>query len=64
MVIHDMLAGSYKAISGFVLHSFKSINRRVRLKFPVWHIKEETSKHAGIHWIALSYVKKLLREER
>jgi len=40
-----MLIGLYNAIFGFVLHSFKSINRRVRLKFPVWRMEEETSEH-------------------
>jgi len=40
-----MLASLYNALFGFVLHSFKSINRRVRLKLPVWRMEEETLEH-------------------
>jgi hypothetical protein len=37
--------GLYGALYGLVLHSFKSINRKVRRKFPVWRMKQETSEH-------------------
>ena len=40
-----MLAGLYNALFGFVLHSFKSINRKVRSKLPVWRMEEETLEH-------------------
>ncbi len=40
-----MLAGLYNALYGFVLHSFMSINRRVRSKLPVWRMEEETLEH-------------------
>jgi hypothetical protein len=43
--IHHALAGLYNALFGFVLHSFKSINRKVRSKLPVWRMKEETLEH-------------------
>jgi len=43
--IHDMLVGLYNALFGFVLHSFKSINRKVRSKLPVWRMEEETLEH-------------------
>jgi len=43
--IHGMLAGLYYALYGFVLHSFKSINRKVRLKLPAWRMEEETLEH-------------------
>ncbi|MEM3596908.1 MAG: hypothetical protein QXJ53_02085 [Candidatus Bathyarchaeia archaeon] len=43
--IRDFLRGLYTAIYGFVLHSFKSINRKVKSKFPVWRMKEETTEH-------------------
>jgi len=40
-----MLTGVYNALYGFVLHSFGSINRKVRLKLPVWRMEEETLEH-------------------
>ncbi len=40
-----MLRGLYEALYGFVLHSFKSINRKIRSRFPVWRMEEETSEH-------------------
>jgi hypothetical protein len=40
-----MLRGLYEALYAFVLHSFKSINRKIRSRFPVWRMKEETSEH-------------------
>lgn len=40
-----MFKGFYEALYGFVLHTFKSINRRIKSKFPVWRMKEETSEH-------------------
>jgi hypothetical protein len=33
------------ALYGFVLHSFKSINRKVKSKLPVWRMEEETLEH-------------------
>jgi hypothetical protein len=45
--IQDFLRGLYTAIYGFVLHSFKSINRKVKSKFPVWRMKEETAEHVN-----------------
>jgi len=53
-----MLTGLYNAIYGFVLHSFKSINRKVRSKLPVWRMKEETLEHVHssvkiFKWIVL-----------
>ncbi len=43
--IHGMLVGLYNILFSFVLHSFKSINRKVRLKLPVWRMEEETLEH-------------------
>lgn len=43
--IHNALNELYKALYGFVLHSFKSINRRIKSKFPVYRMKEETTEH-------------------
>ncbi|HEY4674567.1 MAG TPA: hypothetical protein VIH48_00770 [Candidatus Bathyarchaeia archaeon] len=43
--IRDVLGSSYNALHGFVFHSFKSMNRKVRSKFPVWRMEEETSEH-------------------
>jgi len=40
-----MLTGLYDALYGFVLHSFKSINRKVRSKLPAWRMEEETLEH-------------------
>ena len=40
-----MLRGLYEALYGLVLHSFKSMNRRIKSRFPVWRMKEETSEH-------------------
>ena len=40
-----MFRGFYEALYGLVLHSFKSINRKIRSRFPVWRMKEETSEH-------------------
>lgn len=47
--IHDLLIGLYNVLFGFVLHSFKSINRKVKSKFPVWRMEEETLEH--IHFL-------------
>jgi len=47
--INDMLVGLYNILFGFVLHSFKSINRKVRSRFPVWRMEEETLEH--IHFL-------------
>jgi hypothetical protein len=35
----------YNALYGFVLHTFRSINRRVNPKFPVYRMHEETTEH-------------------
>jgi len=43
--VHDVLDGLYNALYGFVLHSFRSMNRKIKSKFPVWRMKEETSEH-------------------
>jgi hypothetical protein len=56
--IRDVLTGSYKVIYGFVLHSFKSMNRKIKSKFPVWRMKEETSEHVHLavrvfKWVVL-----------
>ena len=56
--IHHVLAGLYTALFGFVLHSFESINRKVRSKLPVWRMKEETLEHVHssikvFKWIVL-----------
>ncbi len=56
--IHHVLASLYNALFGFVLHSFKSINRKVRSKLPVWRMKEETLEHVHssikvFKWIVL-----------
>lgn len=56
--LRDVLAGLYKALFGFVLHSFKSINRKVRSKLPVWRMEEETLEHVHsvinvFKWIVL-----------
>jgi len=40
-----MLVGLYNALYGFVLHSFTSINRKVRSKLPVWRMEQETLEH-------------------
>jgi len=45
--IHDGLKESRDALYGFVLYSFKNINRKIKSKFPVWRMKEETSEHVG-----------------
>lgn len=56
--IHGAMAGLYNAIYGLVLHSFKSINRKVRSKLPVWRMEEETLEHVRsaikiFKWIVL-----------
>jgi len=56
--IHEILIGLYNTLYGFVLHSFKSINRKVRSKFPVWRMEEETLEHVHslikvFKWIVL-----------
>ena len=43
--IHHTFASLYSAFFGFVLHFFKSINRKVKSKLPVWRMKEETLEH-------------------
>ncbi|NWG10918.1 hypothetical protein HXY33_04090 [Candidatus Bathyarchaeota archaeon] len=56
--IHGVMAGLYNATYGFVLHSFKSINGKVRSKLPVWRMEEETLEHVHsamriFKWIVL-----------
>lgn len=48
-MVHNVLVGLYKVLFGFVLHTFKSINRKVRSKLPVWRMEEETLEH--IHFL-------------
>ena len=43
--VRGVLIGLYNALYGFVLHSFKSINQKVRSKLPVWRMEEETLEH-------------------
>ena len=43
--VRGVLTGLYNALYGFVLHSFKSINQKVRSKIPVWRMEEETLEH-------------------
>jgi hypothetical protein len=45
--IHESLKGLHDALYSFVLYSFKNINRKIKSKFPVWRMKEETSEHVG-----------------
>jgi len=42
---HNFLVWLYNALYGFVFHSFKSMNRKVMIKLPVWRMKEETLEH-------------------
>jgi len=42
---HDLLSGLYEVLYGFVLHFFKSLNRKVLSTFPFLRMKEETSEH-------------------
>jgi hypothetical protein len=37
----------HDALYSLVLYSFKNINRRIKSKFPVWRMKEETTEHVG-----------------
>jgi hypothetical protein len=43
--IQSALSASFDVIYGFVLHSFKSINHKIRSKLPVWRMEEETTEH-------------------
>ncbi|MGC8998211.1 MAG: hypothetical protein ACP5JW_02250 [Candidatus Bathyarchaeia archaeon] len=43
--IRKFLAALYHAFFNFVLNSFKSINRKIWSKFPVWRMREETKEH-------------------
>jgi hypothetical protein len=56
--IRKFLAALYHAFFNFVLNSFKSINRKIRSKLPVWRMKEETKEHVQssikvFRWIIL-----------
>jgi hypothetical protein len=56
--IQAALSTSFDVIYGFVLHSFKSINRKIRSKLPVWRMEEETTEHVRFavkvfKWIVL-----------
>ncbi|MEM3699414.1 MAG: hypothetical protein QXL57_00895 [Candidatus Bathyarchaeia archaeon] len=57
-MLRGILTGLYNALFGFVLHSFKSLNLKVRSKFPVWRMEEETLEHVRsvvevFKWIVL-----------
>jgi hypothetical protein len=57
-VLGGVLSGLYNALYGFILHSFKSINKKVRSKLPVWRMEEETLEHVHssikvFKWIVL-----------
>ncbi|MEM3609051.1 MAG: hypothetical protein QXZ02_06515 [Candidatus Bathyarchaeia archaeon] len=43
--IHDFLTVLYNALFGFVFNFFKSLNKKVRSKLPVWRMEEETLEH-------------------
>lgn len=43
--VRDFLKGLYEALYGFVLHTFRSINRRIKSKFPLYRMHEETAEH-------------------
>jgi hypothetical protein len=43
--VHDLLAGLYNALFGFVFNFFKSVNQKIRSKLPVWRMEEETLEH-------------------
>jgi hypothetical protein len=43
--LHDLSAGLHNTFHSFVFSFFKSINRRIRSKLPLWRMKEETSEH-------------------
>jgi hypothetical protein len=56
--IRKLLATLYHAFFNFVLNLFKSINRKIRSKLPVWRMKEETMEHVQssikvFRWIIL-----------
>jgi hypothetical protein len=56
--IRRLLATLYHAFFNFILNSFKSINRKIRSKLPVWRMKEETMEHVQssikvFRWIIL-----------
>ena len=41
----NILKGFYEALYGLVLHTFKNINRRIKSKFPLYRMHEETTEH-------------------
>jgi len=43
--IRKALSTLYHAFFNFVLYSFKCINQKIRSKFPVWRMREETTEH-------------------
>ena len=43
--LKKFLTTLYRMFFNFVLHSFKSINRKIRSKLPVWRMREETMEH-------------------
>jgi hypothetical protein len=53
--IGKLLATLYHAFFNFVLNSFKSINRKIRSKLPVWRMKEETMEHASLIYVFLEF---------
>ncbi|MEM3731072.1 MAG: hypothetical protein QW667_06830 [Candidatus Bathyarchaeia archaeon] len=56
--VKNVLKALYNALFGFVLHTFKSLNQKVKSKFPVWRMEEETTEHVhasikAFKWIVL-----------
>jgi hypothetical protein len=45
--IHNLLAGLYNALFGFVFNFFKILNQKVRSKLPVRRMEEETIEHVS-----------------
>lgn len=39
------LKGFYEALYGLVLHTFKNVNRRIKSRFPLYRMHEETTEH-------------------
>lgn len=56
--IHNTMDGLYTTLCGFVFHSFKGINRKIKSKLPAWRMEEETLEHVRsaikvFKWIVL-----------
>lgn len=54
--IKSFLNAVYNALFGFVLHSFKSINRKIRSKLPSWRMEEETLEHVRSSVIMFKWI--------